>query len=107
MIRIAKAVSVSFLCCSLRSPSAGWRGTGDLARDRERSQRQSGQQRDCHGQRSSQKGFVRGSTSDGVGGYSVRLLPPGTYTVTVDAPGFATQRRPPSRLRSVRWPSCL
>ncbi|MGB6632294.1 MAG: carboxypeptidase regulatory-like domain-containing protein [Terriglobales bacterium] len=35
------------------------------------------------------KGLERASTSDGEGGYSVRQLAPGTYSVTVDAPGFA------------------
>ncbi len=35
------------------------------------------------------KGLERTATGDGQGGYSVRLLPPGTYTVTVVAPGFA------------------
>lgn len=34
------------------------------------------------------KGLERTATSDGQGGYSVRLLPPGTYSVTVDAPRF-------------------
>jgi hypothetical protein len=34
------------------------------------------------------KGLERVGTSDGQGGYSVRLLPPGVYSVTVDAPGF-------------------
>ena len=34
------------------------------------------------------KGLERTATSDGEGGYSTRLLPPGTYTVTVAAPGF-------------------
>jgi hypothetical protein len=34
------------------------------------------------------KGLVRAATGDGQGGYSVRLLPPGAYTVTVEAPGF-------------------
>jgi hypothetical protein len=34
------------------------------------------------------KGLERGATGDGQGGYSVRLLPPGTYTVTVEAPRF-------------------
>jgi hypothetical protein len=34
------------------------------------------------------KGLVRGATGDNQGGYSVRQLPPATYTVTVEAPGF-------------------
>ncbi len=34
------------------------------------------------------KGLERTATGDSEGGYSVRLLPPGTYTVTVEAPGF-------------------
>lgn len=34
------------------------------------------------------KGLARTATSDGQGGYGVRLLPPGTYIVTVVAPGF-------------------
>src|SRR5208283_2482790 len=35
------------------------------------------------------KGLERAGTSDGQGGYSVRQLAPGTYSVTVDASGFA------------------
>ena len=34
------------------------------------------------------KGLERTATGDGEGGYSARLLPPGTYSVTVDAAGF-------------------
>jgi len=34
------------------------------------------------------KGLVRTANGDGEGGYSVRLLPPGTYSVTIDAAGF-------------------
>ena len=34
------------------------------------------------------KGVERTATSDGQGGYSVRLLPPGTYSVTVEAARF-------------------
>lgn len=34
------------------------------------------------------KGLERNATSDGQGGYSARLLPPGTYQVTVEAPRF-------------------
>ena len=35
------------------------------------------------------KGLERTGSSDGQGGYSVRQLAPGTYSVTVDASGFA------------------
>ena len=34
------------------------------------------------------KGVVRTATGDNQGGYSVRQLPPGTYTVSAQAPGF-------------------
>src|SRR5712671_6124619 len=34
------------------------------------------------------KGVERKATGDGEGGYSARLLPPGTYAVTVEAAGF-------------------
>jgi hypothetical protein len=34
------------------------------------------------------KGVERTATSDGQGGYSARQLPPGSYTVTVQAAGF-------------------
>jgi hypothetical protein len=34
------------------------------------------------------KGLERAATSQGQGGYGARLLPPGTYTVSVEAPGF-------------------
>jgi Carboxypeptidase regulatory-like domain len=34
------------------------------------------------------KGLERTATGDGQGGYSARLLPPGSYTVTVEAAGF-------------------
>jgi hypothetical protein len=34
------------------------------------------------------KGLERTASGDGQGGYSVRLLPPGTYSVTIDATGF-------------------
>ena len=34
------------------------------------------------------KGLERTATGDGQGGYNTRLLPPGTYAVTVEAPGF-------------------
>ena len=35
------------------------------------------------------KGLERTATGDGQGGYSAQLLPPGTYSVTIDAPGFS------------------
>ena len=35
------------------------------------------------------KGLQRTATSDGQGGYSARLLPPGNYTVSVVTPGFS------------------
>ncbi len=35
------------------------------------------------------KGLERVATGDGQGGYSAKLLPPGTYAVTVDATGFS------------------
>ena len=34
------------------------------------------------------KGLARAATGDGEGGYSVRQLPPGSYSVTVETPGF-------------------
>ncbi|HEV3513408.1 MAG TPA: carboxypeptidase regulatory-like domain-containing protein [Candidatus Sulfotelmatobacter sp.] len=39
--------------------------------------------------RDAAKGLERTATPDGQGGYSARLLPPGTYTVVVTAAGFA------------------
>ena len=35
------------------------------------------------------KGLERAGSGDGQGGYSVRQLAPGTYSVTINAPGFA------------------
>jgi carboxypeptidase family protein/TonB-dependent receptor-like protein len=90
MIRIAKAVSVSFaLLLSALAFAQGGSATGDLHVT----------VKDPKGNlvtnatvtvKDQAKGLERGSTGDGVGGYSVRLLPPGTYTVAVGAPGFAT-----------------
>ena len=39
--------------------------------------------------RDAAKGLERTATPDGEGGYSARLLPPGTYAVTVSAGGFS------------------
>jgi hypothetical protein len=90
MIRIAKAVFVSFaLLLSALAFAQGGSATGDLHVT----------VKDPKGDlvtnatvtvKDQAKGLERDSTGDGVGGYSVRLLPPGTYTVTVGAPGFAT-----------------
>ena len=90
MIRIAKAVSASFaLLLSALAFAQGGSATGDLHVT----------VKDPQGNlvtnatvtvKDQAKGLERGSTSDGAGGYSVLLLPPGTYTVTVGAPGFAT-----------------
>src|ERR1700730_4222848 len=90
MIRIAKAVSVSFaLLLSALAFAQGGSATGDLHVI----------VKDPKGNlvtnatvtvKDQAKGLERGGTGDGVGGYSVRLLPPGTYAVSVDAPGFAT-----------------
>ena len=40
------------------------------------------------------KGLERAGSSDGQGGYSVRQLPPGTYSVTVEISGFAKAEAP-------------
>src|SRR5215467_12013269 len=40
--------------------------------------------------RNAAKGLERTATSDGQGGYSAQLLPPGTYSVTVAATGFTS-----------------
>src|SRR5580704_1063327 len=39
--------------------------------------------------RDTAKGLERTATGDGQGGYSAQLLPPGTYSVTIDATGFS------------------
>jgi hypothetical protein len=39
--------------------------------------------------RDTNKGLVRTANGDGQGGYSARQLPPGTYSVTIDATGFS------------------
>jgi hypothetical protein len=89
MIRILKMISAS-LCLLLSAFAFGQGGvaTGDLHVT----------VRDAKGSlvttatvvvRDAAKGLERTATGDGQGGYSARLLPPATYSVTVEAAGFA------------------
>ena len=89
MIRILKMISAS-LCLLLSAFAFGQGGvaTGDLHVT----------VRDAKGSlvttatvvvRDVAKGLERTATGDGQGGYSARLLPPATYSVTVEAAGFA------------------
>jgi hypothetical protein len=89
MIRIVKAVTLSFLVLLLSAIGFGQGGaaTGDLHVT----------VKDAKGSvvtnatvsvRDVAKGVERTATSDGEGGYSAHLLPPGTYSVTVEATGF-------------------
>jgi hypothetical protein len=90
MIRTVKAVSVSFLVLLLSAVCFGQGGaaTGDLHVT----------VKDARGGlvatakvivRDTAKGLERTATSNGEGGYSAQLLPPGTYSVTIDAAGFS------------------
>jgi hypothetical protein len=90
MIRALKAVSLSFLVVLLSALGFGQGGvaTGDLHVT----------VKDPRGNlvsnatvtaRNAEKGLVRTANGDGEGGYSVRQLPPGTYSVTIDAAGFS------------------
>jgi hypothetical protein len=89
MIRTVKAVSISLLVLLLSTLCFGQGGsaTGDLHVT----------VKEAHGGlianatvtvRDTAKGLVRTATGDGQGGYSAQLLPPGTYSVTIDAAGF-------------------
>jgi len=89
MIRTAKAVSLSFLFLFLSAHTFGQGGvnTGDLRVT----------VKDPTGNmvanatvmaRDIAKGVERIATGDGQGGYSFRLLPPGSYSVTVETKGF-------------------
>ncbi len=90
MVRTIKAVSLSFLVCLLSAICVGQGGVaaGDLHVT----------VKDPRGNlvtnatvtaRNLEKGLVRTANGDGEGGYSARQLPPGTYSVTVDATGFS------------------
>jgi hypothetical protein len=89
MIRTVKAVSMSCLVLLLSAICFGQGGaaTGDLHVT----------VKDAKGSvvtnatvtvRDVAKGLERTATSDGQGGYSAQLLPPGNYSVTVEATGF-------------------
>jgi hypothetical protein len=88
MIRMLKAVSVSCVLLLLAAIAFGQgSATGDLHVT----------VKDPKGNlvgnatvkvKDAEKGVVRTATSDGQGGYSAQLLPPGTYAVTIDASGF-------------------
>jgi hypothetical protein len=90
MIRTVKGITASFLLLLLSAICFGQGGaaTGDLHVT----------VKDPRGNlvanakitvRDAAKGLERTATGDGQGGYSAQLLPPGTYTVTIDAPGFS------------------
>ncbi len=90
MIRMLRAASVSifFLLLSAIAFAQGGVATGDLHVT----------VKDPRGNlvanatvtvRDLAKGLERTATGDGQGGYSARLLPPGTYSVAVDAAGFS------------------
>jgi Carboxypeptidase regulatory-like domain len=89
MIRIAKSVSLTFFLLLVSGLGFGQGGaaTGDLHVT----------VKDPSGNvvtnatviaREDAKGLERTATSDGEGGYSVRQLPPGSYSVTVETKGF-------------------
>ena len=89
MIRIAQAVFLSFwlLFLSAISFAQGGVATGDLHVT----------VKDAKGNlvanatvtaREVAKGVERAATGDGEGGYSIRQLPPGSYSVTIETPGF-------------------
>jgi hypothetical protein len=89
MIRTAKSVSLSFIFLLLSAVAFGQGGaaTGDLRVT----------VKDPTGNmvanatviaRDVAKGLERFATGDGQGGYSFRLLPPGSYSVTVETKGF-------------------
>jgi Carboxypeptidase regulatory-like domain/TonB dependent receptor len=89
MFRTIKAVSALVLLSSAIAWAQGGAATGDLHVT----------VKDPQGQaltsatvvvRDVAKGVERVATSDGQGGYSAQLLPPGTYSVRITAAGFGT-----------------
>jgi carboxypeptidase family protein/TonB-dependent receptor-like protein len=89
MIRILRLISVAvfFLLVSALALGQGGVATGDLhvtVKDPKGNLVANAVVR----VRDAGKGLERSGNGDGQGGYSVRLLPPGVYSVTIDAPGF-------------------
>jgi hypothetical protein len=89
MIRILRLISVAvfFLLVSALALGQGGAATGDLhvtVKDPKGNLVANAVVR----VRDAGKGLERSGNGDGQGGYSVRLLPPGVYSVTIDAPGF-------------------
>ena len=89
MIRIVKAITVPFLVLLLSAVgfAQGGAATGDLhliVKDAKGSVVTSA----TVTVQNVAKGLDRAATSDGQGNYNVHLLPPGSYSVVVEAPGF-------------------
>src|SRR5258708_17074023 len=89
MIRTLRAISVSlcFLSLAIFACAQGGVATGDL-HVTVKDPRGSLVANATVTVRDLAKGLERTATGDGEGGYSARLLPPGTYSVTVEAAGF-------------------
>ena len=89
MLRTAKVVSVSFfvLLISAFVFAQGGVATGDLHITVKDPKGASVANATVTAQEVA-KGLERTANSDGQGGYTVQLLPPGTYTVTIVTPGF-------------------
>jgi len=87
MTRISRVASLSILLLSALAFGQGGAATGDLhvlVKDPSGNMVNSA----TVTVRNAAKGLQRTATSDGQGGYNAQLLPPGTYTVTIDASGF-------------------
>jgi len=87
MIRTIQAMSASFVLLAAMAFGQGGAATGDLhvtVKDPKGSAVVNAKVT----VRDVAKGLERSATSDGQGGYSAQLLPPGTYAITVEAVGF-------------------